>query len=84
MIELLTPRCKEVLELSSQGYSVKELAKILYVSKFTIRSHLHEIYSVMNIDNVDNSVRKTIAILMYLKEKGVLPADFKIRGEYDR
>ena len=47
----LTKRELEVLQLTSKGFSNKEIAGILGISKSTIRTHLEHIYQKMDVTN---------------------------------
>lgn len=40
----LTPREKEILELTSKGLSNKEIARQLHISPNTVKTHLHRVY----------------------------------------
>ena len=47
----LTQREREVLEYYGQGYTLNEIAKNLFLSIETIRSHKKNIYRKLNICN---------------------------------
>jgi len=47
----LTKRELEVLQLTSKGFSNKEIAEILGISKSTVRTHLEHIYQKMDVTN---------------------------------
>ena len=47
----LTKRELEVLQLTSKGFSNKEIAGILGISKSTVRTHLEHIYQKMDVTN---------------------------------
>ena len=49
--EKLTGREREVYELLSKGYSNKDIAKSLYISEKTIKSHLHHIFRKLHVRN---------------------------------
>lgn len=53
----LSEREIEVLGLAAQGYSNKEIAKKLWLSYFTVRSHFEKIYRKLDI----HSDRQAIA-----------------------
>lgn len=50
-IEILTEREKEILDLLSQGYLYKEIAEQLYISKLTVKKHIHNIYEKLQVQN---------------------------------
>jgi len=49
--ELLTKREKEVVALAGKGYKNKEIAKKLYISEPTVKTHLHRIFQKLNVRN---------------------------------
>jgi DNA-binding NarL/FixJ family response regulator len=49
--ELLTDREKEILDLLSQGYLYKEIAEQLFISKLTVKKHIHNIYDKLQVQN---------------------------------
>ena len=55
---LLTNRETEILDLVAQGMSNKEIAEQLFVSKYTVESHIKHIYRKL----AQNAVR-TILVL---------------------
>lgn len=65
----LTKREVEVLECVAKGMSNKEIASSLVISMSTIKTHLHHIYTILNLKNKDISgVNRVKATLYYLKE----------------
>ena len=46
----------EILKLIAAGYENKEIAKILYVSIHTVKSHIEYIFRTLNARNRANSV----------------------------
>lgn len=65
--ENLTPREGEVLALIAQGYSDKEVAKSLFISTETARSHVKSIYKKLQV-----STRRAAAVC-YFKRVGPAP-----------
>ena len=63
---LLTPRELEVLELLTQGDDYKLIAEKLFLSIFTVRAHIRNIYDKLHVHSKSQAVAKA------LKEK-VLP-----------
>ena len=57
----LTPREEEILALLAQGYVAKEIARKLFVSYATVRTHLHHIYEKLHVGT------KTEAVVKYLR-----------------
>ena len=47
--EVLTPREKEVLSLLATGRANKEIAKTLFISEMTVKSHLNSIFRKLNV-----------------------------------
>lgn len=58
----LSQRQLEILTLTSQGYSNKEMAELLSVTERTIKTHLHSIFEVLDIKS------RTQAALIAIKE----------------
>ena len=56
-IKQLTPREKEVLTLIAEGYTSKEVAARLYVSKRTVDFHLANTYQKLNVKNRVQALR---------------------------
>lgn len=47
--EMLTPREKEVLNILATGCTNKEIAKALFISEKTVKSHLNSIFRKLNV-----------------------------------
>jgi len=62
LIDSLTEREGEILQLLAEGIADKEIAQKLTVSFQTIRTHLRNIYRKLNVHN------RTEAVLRYLKK----------------
>lgn len=60
--EALTPREMEVLRILSTGCTNKEIAKILFISEKTVKSHLNSIFKKINV------TRRIKAILYAVNE----------------
>ena len=58
--ESLTSREIEVLELLARGYSNKELGRTLFVSEGTVKSHLHHIYTKLQVDSRSAAVAHAV------------------------
>lgn len=63
--QLLTPREIEIVRLTAQGLSNREIAERLSVAEGTTKTHLHHIYEKLHI-------RSRLGLLLYCKEKGIL------------
>ena len=81
MIEPLTKRENEIMELLSHGYGMSEIAEKLIIGVSSVKTHYNNVSEKMNIYTSKPDTVRVVLVLAYLKEKGVLPADFKIRGE---
>ena len=66
IIEEITPRLMEVLELLQKGHSNKEIATIMGITEATVKSHLQKLYSIFDVRNRTACVREAI-------KNGILP-----------
>jgi DNA-binding NarL/FixJ family response regulator len=57
-VEVLTDREQEILDLLSQGYLYKEIAEQLYISKLTVKKHIHNIYDKLQVQNRTEALNK--------------------------
>jgi DNA-binding NarL/FixJ family response regulator len=57
-VEVLTEREKEILDLLAQGYLYKEIAEQLYISKLTVKKHIHNIYEKLQVQNRTEALNK--------------------------
>ncbi|GEM_PF-1894354 len=71
---LLTAREREVLEQISFGYSSKEAADNLFVSKRTIDFHLANIYAYLGADNRTQAAR-------IARSRGLIRSDEELHSE---
>ena len=55
---LLTAREKEVLELVAKGYSSKQIAEELFISKHTVESHRKNLLQKLQANNVADLIQK--------------------------
>lgn len=74
-LEQLSPREREVLLLSSQGFPVKEVAAKLFITERTVQAHLSSVYAKFGAKN------KTEALIIALKN-GVILVDELLEGEF--
>lgn len=85
MLDELSDRELEVLNLFAHGCSLEQVQKELGISDYTVRSHLTHIYE-KNIETLGSCERnssrhskKVCLVLLYLKHIGVLKDDWEIR-----
>lgn len=81
MIEPLTRRENDVMELLAHGYGMSEIAEKFVLTVPTIKTHYNHVSEKMNIYTSTPDTVRVVLVLAYLKEKGILPVDFKIRGK---
>lgn len=58
----LSPREIELLRALSSGASNKELAKTLFISEATVKTHLVHIYSKLGVDNRTAAISKAVQL----------------------
>jgi two-component system response regulator NreC len=56
----ITPREKEVLELISKGYTNREIAKEIYISEKTVKSHRQKLLIKFKVKNTAQLIRTAI------------------------
>ena len=56
--KLLSPREIEVLQLINNGLSNKEIADNLYVSLSTVKTHINNIYKILEVKNRREAIEK--------------------------
>jgi RNA polymerase sigma factor (sigma-70 family) len=69
-LDRLSNREREVLQLIAEGFSVREIAGLLYISDKTVRTHLSNLKNKLNLEN-------TAEIILYALRKGVIRLDDK-------
>ena len=57
-VELLTDRETEVLDFLAKGYLYKEIAADLFISKATVKQHIHNIYNKLHVQNRTEALNK--------------------------
>jgi DNA-binding CsgD family transcriptional regulator len=57
-IHLLSPREMEVLELINEGLSNKEIAERLFISLSTVKTHINNIYKILEVKNRREAIEK--------------------------
>jgi LuxR family transcriptional regulator, maltose regulon positive regulatory protein len=65
MSERLTPREVSILKRLESGLSNKEIAEAIFVSEGTLKWHLHNVYSKLNVKNRSGATTRarTLGIL---------------------
>jgi LuxR family maltose regulon positive regulatory protein len=66
MVEPLSEREIEVLQLIAEGYTNKEIGQMLYLALGTIKVHAHNIYGKLGVSGRTQAVAKA-------RELGILP-----------
>ena len=56
--ELLTNRESEILDYLAKGYIYKEIAAELFISKETVKRHIHNIYKKLHVQNRTEALNK--------------------------
>jgi DNA-binding NarL/FixJ family response regulator len=56
--EILTSREKEILEFLSKGFLYKEIAEKLFISKETVKKHIHNIYGKLQVQTRTEALNK--------------------------
>ena len=57
----ITPREKEVLQHIAFGYKEKEISKLLFISKDTVKSHKRNLFLKLKVTNSASLICKSIA-----------------------
>jgi DNA-binding NarL/FixJ family response regulator len=57
-VELLTARENEILDFLARGYLYKEIATELFISKETVKKHIHSIYDKLHVQNRTEAINK--------------------------
>ena len=57
-VELLTDRETEILDYLAKGYLYKEIASELFISKETVKKHIHNIYDKLHVQTRTEALNK--------------------------
>ena len=57
-VELLTTRENEILDYLAKGYLYKEIATELFISKETVKKHIHNIYDKLHVQTRTEALNK--------------------------
>jgi LuxR family maltose regulon positive regulatory protein len=71
LVEVLTGREEEVLQLLAKGFSYYEIAQSLSVTENTVRTHIKNIYGKMSVNNRVQAVTRAIDLNL------IAPDDYK-------
>jgi DNA-binding NarL/FixJ family response regulator len=58
VVEVLTTRESEILDYLAKGYLYKEIASELFISKETVKKHIHNIYDKLHVQNRTEALNK--------------------------
>jgi len=58
ILEILSPRENEILQLLAKGLLYKEIANQLGISVSTVRQHIHHIYEKLHVQNRTEAINK--------------------------
>lgn len=58
VVETLSQRENEILQLLSKGLLYKEIADQLHISTATVRQHIHRIYEKLHVQNRTEAINK--------------------------
>ncbi|MFJ8622332.1 response regulator [Kitasatospora sp. NPDC093550] len=70
LVDTLTPREREVLELMAQGHSNRSIATRLVVSERAVEKHVAAVFAKFDLPATDADNRRVKAVLAYLAEHG--------------
>ncbi|MEU6238824.1 response regulator transcription factor [Kitasatospora sp. NPDC047058] len=68
LVDTLTPREREVLELMAQGHSNRSIAARLVVSERAVEKHVAAVFAKFGLPATDADNRRVKAVLTYLSE----------------
>jgi DNA-binding NarL/FixJ family response regulator len=57
-VELLTKRETEILDFLAKGYLYTEIATELFISKETVKRHIHNIYDKLHVQTRTEALNK--------------------------
>jgi DNA-binding NarL/FixJ family response regulator len=57
-LELLTEREREILDFLAKGFLYKEIASELFISKETVKKHIHNIYEKLHVQTRTEALNK--------------------------
>ncbi|MFJ4671251.1 response regulator [Kitasatospora purpeofusca] len=69
LVDTLTPREREVLELMAQGHSNRSIATLLVVSERAVEKHVAAVFTKFDLPATDVDNRRVKAVLAYLADQ---------------
>jgi len=52
----LSPREKEILRFSARGYTINEVAEVIFVSPDTVKFHRKKLFNKLEVNNVTEAI----------------------------
>jgi DNA-binding NarL/FixJ family response regulator len=68
-LEEITPREREVLTLMAEGRSNAGIARVLWVTEWTVEKHVHSILSKLPLSDTQDDHRRVLAVLTFLEAR---------------
>ena len=66
-LDELTPREREILGLMAEGHSNPRIGELCFLSQKTVETHVHNIFSKLELADSGASSRRVLAVLAYLR-----------------
>ncbi len=73
-LKQLTQREREVFEIRSKGKTIAEIAEVLFISINTVKFHLSNIYSKLQVDNLSR-VARNLEMARYYETLQLIPEE---------
>jgi DNA-binding NarL/FixJ family response regulator len=70
LLDALTPREREVLELMAEGRTNAAIARALVVKAGAVEKHISNIFGKLDLPATDDDHRRVLAVLKYLQAEG--------------
>lgn len=67
LLDSLTDREKEILELMASGKSNRAIAAAVFMSARTVEAHIHEIFHKLQLEPAPENHRRVLAVLAHLQ-----------------
>ncbi|MGA9870542.1 MAG: response regulator transcription factor [Rhodococcus sp. (in: high G+C Gram-positive bacteria)] len=67
LLERLTPRERDVLELMAQGLTNARISNDLYISVSSVEKHINAIFEKLGLSNSSGVSRRVMAVVAYLR-----------------
>lgn len=76
-MKFITPREAEIINLIAKGYSLEDIASLLFIEKCTIKTHLHRLTKKLGIISVEGKrVFSRIQIVRKATKRGYISTDW--------